>query len=165
MVTSPSPIEYRRATAADQPAINRLIREAGINPMGLKWPRFVLAVEAGTGRLVATGQIKTHGDGSRELASIATDPAYQRRGIASVIIRELIAQDARESDQPLYLTCVNHNGPFYERFGFRRIGPAEMPRYFRRLQGLARVMEWMSRGQRALWVMQLDKPGAKAPSP
>jgi hypothetical protein len=34
----------RRATAEDFPAISRLIRQVHINPTGLDWHRFVVAV-------------------------------------------------------------------------------------------------------------------------
>ena len=52
----PGSIYLRRATAADQPQIDALIRTVGINPMGLKWPRFVVADEGG--RIVGAGQVK-----------------------------------------------------------------------------------------------------------
>ncbi|MBL8046163.1 MAG: hypothetical protein JNL09_06465, partial [Anaerolineales bacterium] len=54
-------IFYRPATAADMPAIRAIIREAEINPLGLKWQNFLVAEEADA--VVATGQIKAHGDG------------------------------------------------------------------------------------------------------
>ncbi|MBP7691955.1 MAG: GNAT family N-acetyltransferase [Anaerolineales bacterium] len=164
----PAPVLYRPAAAADQAAITALIREAGINRMSLKWPNFLLAVDAVSGAVVATGQIKTHGDGSRELASIATRPAYQRRGIAGEIIRRLIAQDAAVSAAPLYLTCVSAMGPFYAPFGFRAVGPAEMPPYFRRLQRLVRVMYFFARPDGQLLVMRRDQaapPPVTAPPP
>ena len=52
-----------------------LPRAARINPMDLKWANFVVAVDDESGAIVGTGQIKQHGDGSYELASIATVPA------------------------------------------------------------------------------------------
>jgi ribosomal protein S18 acetylase RimI-like enzyme len=87
-----SPITYRPATASDQKTITAIIRAAGINRMGLHWQHFLLAVDAVTGEVVGTGQIKSHGDGSRELASIATRPAYRGQGIAREIIRRLVAE-------------------------------------------------------------------------
>lgn len=157
-MTTESRITYRPATADDQPAINALIREANINPMNLKWRNFLVAVDEVTGEIIGTGQIKTHGDGSRELASIATRPAYRGRGIARAIIRQLIAKDEQESTAPLYLTCVNEMPTFYEPFGFRVIGPDEMPRYFRRLHRLVGVMQWFARGYR-FHVMKRDRHG------
>ena len=66
------PVYLRSATAADQPAITALVRNAGINPMKLDWYRFVVADEGG--RVVGTGQVKTQRDGAREVASIAVVP-------------------------------------------------------------------------------------------
>ncbi|MBL8058801.1 MAG: GNAT family N-acetyltransferase [Anaerolineales bacterium] len=149
-------ISFRPAAAADQAVITAIIREVGINPLSLKWPNFLLAVDAATGAVAGTGQIKTHGDGSRELASIATRPAYRGRGIAGAIIRRLIAQDAAESTAPLYLTCVSTMGPFYEPFGFRAISAAEMPRFFRRLQGFVSFMEHFVRRDVTLLVMRRE---------
>jgi len=147
-------IVLRAATAADQPTIKRIINEAGINPMGLNWPNFLLAVDDETGEVVGTGQIKPHGDGSRELASIATAPAYQRRGIAHRIIERLLAENPGE----MYLTCVNTMGPFYVQFGFREIDGSELTPYFRRLKKMAKAMMWLDRQGRSLWVMKRDAP-------
>lgn len=145
-------IRLRPAAAADQPEINRLIREAGNNPMGVKWPNFVLAVDDATGQIVGTGQIKPHGDGSRELASIATVPAYQRQGIAHRIIEHLLAH----STGVLYLTCVDSMGPFYVQFGFREIDGPELTPYFRRLKKLAGAMMFLDRHERRLLVMKRE---------
>jgi N-acetylglutamate synthase-like GNAT family acetyltransferase len=136
-----SSITYRAAAAADQKTINAIIREAEINPLGLKWSNFLVAVNEASGDVIGTGQLKTHGDGSRELASIAVRPAYQQRGIASELVRRLIAQDARESAAPLYLLCASDMPAFYERFGFRRLERAEMPPYFRRLTRLTSFVQ------------------------
>ena len=43
----PGSIFLRRAMAADQRQIDALIRTVGINPMGIKWPRFIVADENG----------------------------------------------------------------------------------------------------------------------
>src|SRR4051812_37601455 len=112
--TSSDLVTIRPAVAADQAAIKRIIHEAEINPNHLDWPRFVVA-EVG-GKVVGVGQVKPHKDGSRELASIAVIPDYQRQGIASRIINTLLARE----HEPLYLMCEVKNETFYERFGFRR---------------------------------------------
>ena len=60
----------RPATREDFPAIRSLIHTVRINPTGLGWRRFLVAVTP-QGRLLGCGQIKLHADGSREMASIA----------------------------------------------------------------------------------------------
>ena len=129
----------RRAKEDDERTIKALVRASNINPLGIHWQRFLVAEDAG--RIVGIGQIKVHGDGSRELASIATVPDRQGEGIATAIIQALLATDASTSVSPLYLTCRSHMSPFYERFGFRVVQRlAEMPPYFRRLMRIARVL-------------------------
>jgi N-acetylglutamate synthase-like GNAT family acetyltransferase len=149
-------IILRAAAAADQEAITRLIREARINPMGLKWLNFLLAVDTATGQVVATGQIKLHGDGSRELASIATRPAHRGRGLAGEIIRRLIARYTAESRAPLYLTCRSTLQTFYEPYGFHVIGADEMPPYFRRIKRFVAFLERLSGMDETLLVMRRD---------
>jgi N-acetylglutamate synthase-like GNAT family acetyltransferase len=120
------PYRLQPASAEDRPAIRLLIRETGINPLGLDWRRFIIAVN-GDPQLIGTGQIKPHRDGSRELASIAVRPGYRRQGVASAIIERLLS----ENSGVLYLTCREHLGQFYARFGFQVIESSEMPPYFR----------------------------------
>jgi N-acetylglutamate synthase-like GNAT family acetyltransferase len=127
----------RRATEADQPVINDIIREADINRMSLNWQRFIVAEV--DGQVVSTGQIKIHKDGSHELASIATRPAYQGRRLASQVIQALLAQETEK----LYLTCVDNNETFYQRFGFKRIYLREMPPYFRSMILFSKPLIWL----------------------
>lgn len=128
------PVSLRRARQSDAPAIRAIIRQAGINPLGIHWRRFVLAEV--DGRIVGTGQIKPHGDGSRELSSIAVIPEFQRRGIAAQIITTLIAGQTGT----LYLTCQDRMERYYQRFGFRKIARGEMTVYFQRLMGVMGVI-------------------------
>ena len=145
-------VSMRPAAEADQQTIVQIIRAADINPMDLKWQHFVLAIDDETGSIVGTGQIKQHGDGSRELASIATMPSHQHRGIAHQVIEHLLAG----SQGRLYLTCLDSLGPFYEQFGFRVVERAEMTPYFRRLTRLAATMMFLTRQSHKLLVMKRD---------
>src|SRR5512138_2069609 len=117
----------REARREDASAIRRLIWRVRINPTGLDWRRFLLAVDS-QDRLLGCGQLKPHRDASVELASIAVQPACRRQGIAQAIILELLARSGR----PVFLDCASPLRPFYEQFGFRVIGPEEMPVSFRR---------------------------------
>jgi N-acetylglutamate synthase-like GNAT family acetyltransferase len=132
------PFTMRWAEAKDERAIKALVRSAKINPMGIHWQRFLVAEDAG--RIIGIGQVKVHGDGSRELASIATVPDWQGEGIATAIIEALLAAEVSAAS-PLYLTCRSHMEPFYRAFGFRRLERLEeMPVYFRRLMRIGRVL-------------------------
>ena len=128
------PLNIRDASQADQETIRRLIKEARINRMSLNWPNFVVAEDGGA--IVGIGQVKTHGDGSRELASIAVIPARKSQGIGGAIIKTLLARE----QGVVHLTCRSQLQGYYERFGFRRLDSAEFPLYFRRLLPIINVV-------------------------
>jgi len=128
------PLTIRPANHADQETIRRLIKEARINRMSLNWPNFVVAEDGGA--IVGIGQVKTHGDGSRELASIAVIPARQSQGIGGAIIKTLLARE----QGVVHLTCRSQLQGYYERFGFRRLDPAEFPPYFGRMVPIINVV-------------------------
>jgi N-acetylglutamate synthase-like GNAT family acetyltransferase len=120
-------LTVRPATESDQPTIHRTIKEAHLPRMNLRWPNFVVAEEDGS--VIGVGQVKSHDDGSRELASIAVIAARRGDGIGTAIINTLLA---REVAVVLHLSCRRELEGYYERFGFRRLGPASYPPYFRR---------------------------------
>jgi N-acetylglutamate synthase-like GNAT family acetyltransferase len=127
----------RPAARSDALAIRLLIWRARINPMNLNWHRFVVAVDPQE-KLLGCGQIKPHSDGSRELASIATQLHARGQGVAHAIITRLLEQSA----PPLYLTCAARLEGFYRRFGFKVLLPAEMPPDLRRRW---QQVEWFRR--------------------
>jgi len=143
--------QIRPAQESESAQIKDLIHEVGINPMGLDWKRFLVAVNA-SGQVIGCGQIKPHGADILELASIAVTSDYRGQGIARKIIEKLLLETTR----PLYLTCIEHNGPIYEKFGFRVIGLAEMPRYFQRLQKLFDLSRRLRKIDEDLFVMKLE---------
>jgi len=138
-----------RETEAGQ--IKDLIHLVGINPMGLDWKRFVVAVNDGD-EMIGCGQLKPHGQDVLELASIAVYPEHQGKGVARAIIEYLL----KDSPRPLYLMCESSNGPLYEKFGFRAISNAEMPRYFQRISKLAGLVSTLSRREEYLLIMKLQ---------
>ncbi|MBI3915308.1 MAG: GNAT family N-acetyltransferase, partial [Chloroflexi bacterium] len=91
------PMNIRPATEPDQATIKRIVRAARINPFDLKWQKFLVAEDADA--IIGVGQIKTHDDGSRELASIAVVPEKQKQGIGAAIVRALM----QAQTPPLYL--------------------------------------------------------------
>ena len=143
--------ELHPARPEDFPAIRGLIRDVRINPLGLDWQHFIIAVDS-AGRLIGCGQLKPHQDGSLELASIAVIPERRGQGIASAIIRSLI----QSHPGSLYLTCRASLGNFYQRFGFRRLPPEEMPAYFRRIARMVRIARALKLLPGDLLVMKRD---------
>lgn len=141
----------RPAQESESGVIKDLIHLAGINPMGLDWKRFVVAVD-NREQVIGIGQIKPHGTEVLELASIAVFPAYRGQGIARAIIEHLL----RDSPRPLYLMCESSLGPLYEKFGFRGMVYEEMPRYFQRISKLAGIVTTLARREEHLLVMKLQ---------
>ncbi len=144
-------IRLRPATEVDAPAIRSLIRRVQINPTGIDWRRFELAVDT-PGHVLGCGQLKPHRDGTFELASIAVEPARRGEGIARAIIEHLLDRAPR----PLYLTCRSSLGSFYEKWKFRALAESEMPTYYRRLSRLAGRLMSLARHDEGLLVMVLQ---------
>jgi amino-acid N-acetyltransferase len=141
----------RPARETDDAAIKGLIHAAGINPLGIDWRRFLVAVDE-RDQVIATGQIKPHGKEILELASIAVLPEYQGQGLARLIIEHLL----KDSPRPLYLTCISSLGPLYEKFGFKAVDYADMPRYFQRISKLAGLVFLLANQGEHLLVMKLQ---------
>ncbi len=108
-----------------------------LNPMGVAWSNFLVTV-AENGRIVGCGQIKTHRDGAQELASVAVIETYRKKGIATQIIRQLLAKH----DGPVWLMCESGLVPFYKPYGFEEIKDIQqMARYYR---GVVRFVRFVS---------------------
>ena len=134
----PSEFRLRPAARADAAAILGLIRRARINPTGIDWRRFTVAVDE-AGSVVACGQIKPHEVGVRELASIVVAETWRGRGVARAVIEHLLGV----AGPPLWLTCRRDLIGLYQRFGFREVGRDEpVPDHYRRLRRLTR---WLRR--------------------
>jgi N-acetylglutamate synthase-like GNAT family acetyltransferase len=140
----------RPATEADFPEIRALIRQVRINPTGLDWRRFTVAVD-GSGQMIACAQLKPVPGGLTELASLAVRSAYRHQGIARSLIEHLLA----EASRPVYLTCRSGLGKLYEKFGFRALATEDLPAYYLRLQRLAGIFMGLTRRNETLLVMKL----------
>jgi len=144
-------LRIRRALESQSAQIRGLVALVGINPMGLDWRRFTVAVNP-SGQVVACGQVKPHGANIRELASIAVHPEYRGCGLARGVIEVLL----HENPRPLYLMCMSHNGAMYEKFGFQRLQVGQMPRYFARIKRLFDIAGVFRKSGEELLVMKLE---------
>ena len=141
--------QIRIANSEDFPAIKRLIHMVQINPTGLDWHHFIIAIDE-SGRMAGCGQLKLHGGGIIELASIAVEPLDRKNGVARVMIEYLI----NKAPRPLYLTCLSSMGAFYGKWGFQTVKIDEMPWYFRRLVRLVKKdPSWGSNSDELLVMM------------
>ena len=143
----------RKAVKKEFPEIRRLIHEVHINPTGLDWRHFLVA-KTPENILLGCGQVKTHFDGSLELASIAVNPYARGQGVARAIIQELLAQEAR---RPLYLMCRAQLETLYTKFGFHSIGLSDMPPYFQRIWRLVSILRSRAPTDDRLIVMKLGQ--------
>jgi N-acetylglutamate synthase-like GNAT family acetyltransferase len=141
----------RTATQKEFPAIRALIRAVHINPTGLGWRHFLVAMSS-EDRLLGCGQIKPHFDGSIELASIAVVEQARGQGIARTVITELLA---RETQRPIYLMCRARLEGFYVKFGFHPIDLNEMPPYFQRISRAERIFNAKAHPMDRLMIMRL----------
>lgn len=103
--------------------------------MSLNWQRFLIAVDE-QGEMIGCGQIKPHGDGSRELASIAVMPERQGQGIGKTIIEALL----EDASLPIYLTCRDSIETYYHQFGFQAVAYDQMPPYFKRIYQISMLL-------------------------
>jgi amino-acid N-acetyltransferase len=141
----------RAAKQEDSATIRSMVLAARINPTGLDWRRFLVVVTPDD-KVAGCGQIKPHGDGTRELASIVVAPEYRGNGISRILIERLIL----ECKPPLYLMCRSKLGKYYEKFGFFSLGTQDMPAYFRRMAKLANTFSKFSRDGESLLVMKRE---------
>lgn len=125
----------------------------GLNPVALDWRRFVVLVTP-QGEVAACCQVKPHGDGSRELSSLVTRPAWRRQGLGGRLVRHWQAV----SEPPLYLTCRASLEPYYQRFGFRSLAAEEMTPYFAKIHRWAERLFRLVGRPNSLRVMVWDSP-------
>ena len=140
---SPGLIGIRPASSTDAADIRSLILAVGINPLGLDWRRFIIAVGPDD-RMIGCGQIKVYKDGTRELASIAVRENWRKRGVATRIINYLLQNEAGN----IWLMCRSEIVPFYARFGFDEVTHVEeLPSYFRKIYRLWRLLSRITGGK------------------
>ena len=132
----------RQACAADQAAITALVRAERLNPNGLDWQNFLVAVQGG--EIVGAGQIRRHPDGSREVGSLVVAPRYRGRGVAKRLLDALLVDPPAD----LFLVTSQALAGYYERWGFRSTGVLATPRCVRRnfiLGQMAGILSLMKR--------------------
>jgi N-acetylglutamate synthase-like GNAT family acetyltransferase len=146
---SSSEFTIRSAVASDAKRIRRIINLVHINPTGLSWKRFIVAID-GQGNIIGCGQAKPHKDGSMELASIAVLPEWRGKGVARCIIEHLLEQYPGQ----LYLMCRSPLEPLYQKFGFHTISYNEMPPYFQQINRMADLYNRLTHAPDHLSVMR-----------
>jgi amino-acid N-acetyltransferase len=135
-------IGIRRATERDQQAIRALVHGERLNPTGLNWPNFLVAVIGG--RIIGAVQMRKHSDGSRELGSLVVSKEHRGHGTASRLIDALLAED----QEPVWMITAEPYAGAYSRWGFKQIDARAAPAKVRRnhlMGSLARIISFVMR--------------------
>jgi N-acetylglutamate synthase-like GNAT family acetyltransferase len=127
-------LTIRSARQEDQETIVSYVRQAKINPRNLHWQNFLIAEE--DQKIVGIRQVKPHAQGTREVASGFVVPEYRRQGISARLMKELLARETG----PLYTMVNEKRAPYYEQFGFRRVGVSQLPSDFLREYRIGRIV-------------------------
>lgn len=115
----------RRARPADRPAVEQLLREAGL-PLDGVADAFggYLVAEADT-RVVAAIGLEWHGENAL-LRSAVVSTGWRRRGLGVRLTEAALAEARRGGAQAVYLLTTTA-ADFFPRFGFAAIDRAEVP--------------------------------------
>jgi amino-acid N-acetyltransferase len=100
-----------------------MIFAARLDPTTIYWQNFVVAIEAETEKIVGCAQMKPYKD-CREFGSLVVAPTYRNRGIAAMLLHELV--DNEKGD--VYLVCRDVMRSYYSRFAFVEVPYDQSPR-------------------------------------
>lgn len=119
----PAPAEIRPLTAQDMDAARQLAEATGLGPFGEAG--LALGETLGwfdDGQLLAMAAERLQWLWFREIASVATHPQAQGRGIASALIGALLERSSRRGEIAfLHVKANNPARRLYERLGFRAL--------------------------------------------
>ena len=110
----------RRATAADQALIGRLVRQARLNPRTLDWPAFVIAEP--DDKLVGVAPGTAARGRQRGAASLVVVDEHRGHGIAARMIDALLCDETR----PVFALLDRRYPEHFTRWGFQPIQAADL---------------------------------------
>jgi N-acetylglutamate synthase-like GNAT family acetyltransferase len=111
--------EIRPARPADRAEVLALLESQKGLEIAFEPEEFMVATEGG--QVVACGRLRTHADGSLELASVATHPGHRGRGVASALVQALL----RDVQQDVYALALAPG--FFARHRFAPTPPQRLP--------------------------------------
>ena len=142
-------IQIRPAREDDAHKIASMVKNARLNPLGVRWERFRVAVDTFE-KVIGCAQVKEHRDGSRELASLVVRGKWRGRGVG----RSLVMALQKEHGPPLWLTSRSSLVPYYQRFGFVELeAGVYKPAYFRWVSRLVNTLGLIASKDEYLAVM------------
>ena len=113
-----SPASVRAASAADLPAVRRLLDRLALPPDGLLdfYPQGYAVAVAPNGELLGVAGVEVHGDQGL-LRSVAVSPAVQGRGIGATLAHDRLAWAATAGLNGVHLLTTTAS-PYFARLGF-----------------------------------------------
>ena len=135
-------LRLRPFAIGDIEAACALNAEAGWNQVAADWRYMAesgqgVAVETVDGHLIATGMLLPYGDRFAWIAMILVSPNWQRRGVASMIMRHCLERcaelgvvaglDATEQGRPVYLPLGFRDVYSLSRLSVDRLRPVTAP--------------------------------------
>jgi amino-acid N-acetyltransferase len=132
------PLLIRPAVALDQLAITRLVHSERLNPHGLAWQNFVVAISGTT--LIGVAQMRQHPEGSRELGSLVVRREHRGHGIAGRLIAALLARH----HGTVHVITRHTNAAHYRPWGFRPIATRDAPSTVRRHRLMGQMASLLS---------------------
>lgn len=142
-------VQIRPARRDDAYRIASMVKAARLNPLGVRWERFRVAVDSNED-IIGCAQVKGHRDGSRELASLVVSGEWRGRGVGRALVKVL----QKEHGPPLWLTSRSSLIPYYQRFGFLELeADGYKPFYFRWVSRLVNTAGFLASKGEYLAVM------------
>lgn len=130
-------VTIRNAAPPDQPAVNSLLREAGLmelDPAAQFGPQYALAFVDGS--LAGVAGLERYDDAAL-LRSVAVAGHAQRQGIGAALTRNRIEWCRHQAMRAVYLLTTT-SAPFFAREGFEAIARDQGP------AGIASSHQWAS---------------------
>ena len=115
-------VVVRLARAADAMHIESLLAAEDLDRSAFALHDFVVA-ETPHHAFAGCARLKVHED-CVELSSVAVHPDYRGQKVGQAVVSTLLA---RPCSDDIHLMCEPKEVPFFERFGFVSIKPADIP--------------------------------------
>lgn len=115
-------VRLRPSTAADLPAIERVLRRAHLPVSGIRQAHLLLAAHGD--EVVGVGGIELHGADAL-LRSIAVSPTWRGQGLGDRIVRAALDDARRRGVRDVYLLTTTA-ADYFPRFGFAVLDRADV---------------------------------------
>jgi argininosuccinate lyase/amino-acid N-acetyltransferase len=107
--------------------IFNLLKELGGDRSEFDVTKFYVAKD--DNNLVGCIRAKVFDNGCLELSSLAVDKKYQKRGIGTKLVEELLV---KEITRPIFILTELNKKNFYKKFGFNIVEPSNLPDEFKK---------------------------------